>query len=94
MAIHTEAIVIYGDYATGKTLNAQAFSKFYRKSKIVEEWDGKTPLTPQSLALVNITLTPLDKGVYDYLFIDIETAKETLVKNGFDIIDPVKGDRL
>jgi hypothetical protein len=93
--VHIDAIVIYGGYETGKTLNTKAFSKFYRKSLIVDEWKGRKPLEPNSLALVNMGDLDLEKAMAstDYLFISIESAKDTLRANGVFVIDPLREPR-
>ncbi|WP_417831679.1 hypothetical protein [Terasakiella sp.] len=59
-------LIIFGDYATGKTLNAGAFKKYFKKDRIVDEWDGQTALKPGDLALINTHAPWVDTSVLAY----------------------------
>lgn len=45
--------VIYGPAGCGKTLTALKLQQHYGCPALVDEWDGRTPLEPHTLALTN-----------------------------------------
>ncbi len=65
-------VIIYGNAGTGKTRRADQLLKHYRCSKLIEEWDGVSPLPDGALALTNHP-NP-DKSKADFA-VSIEQAK-------------------
>ena len=48
-----ETVIVYGPQGCGKTSSADALKKRFGCHRVIDEWDGKTPLPEGALALTN-----------------------------------------
>jgi len=55
-------IIIVAPQGSGKTQHAQKLKEKLGCTRIVDEWDGQTPLRPGDLALTNLPLWELPLG--------------------------------
>lgn len=57
------AVVVYGPSGCGKSQAADLLLKFFKKSELIDEWDGKKRLGKGVLALSNKDLTWADEQI-------------------------------
>lgn len=68
-------LIIVGPQASGKTRNSTAFLQAFGGKRVVDNWDGKSPLKDGDLALTNIESSSLLIG---YQVISISEALQRL----------------
>lgn len=72
-------IIVHGPPGCGKTRNKERLRQHFGATRVVDEWDGKTPLRPGDLALTfTCSVTPTDKRT-----IRFEDAIRQLDQKGF-----------
>lgn len=68
-------LIIVGPQASGKTRNSKAFLRAFGGKRVVDDWDGKSPLKDGDLALTNFENFSLLIG---YQVISISEALQRL----------------
>ena len=55
-ALPRGVLIIYGRQGCGKTTYAEKFAQHFGKTEIIDDWNGRTPLGPESMALCSFPL--------------------------------------
>lgn len=83
--------IIHGPSGCGKTRWAERFAHHFNRDRIVDDWDGHSPLSPGDLALTNATIIQgmsgaeiftSDEAMRAVMLSDEEVTEET--HHGFD----------
>jgi hypothetical protein len=69
-------VIVHGGQASGKTRNGQKLIQHYGCKRIVDDWDGKSPLKQGDLALTHM---PPPFSVTGARVVDIVTAKSAIM---------------
>lgn len=67
----TSIVIVYGPMASGKTSNAGRLLNYFGCTRLVDDWNGRTPLQAGDLALT--TLEPPFRVKAAHVF-DVHTA--------------------
>ena len=52
-------IIIYGAHGTGKSRHGEALCRILKQARLIDGWDGTTPLQDGDLALTNLMSSQL-----------------------------------